>query len=240
MKTLDVPQIGKRGNTVASRNHYGPHQRKHASPNKRRTGAQFQARRGFARVSGSFADLTDEQRHAWDIAASQVKSKAVFGRSWPLTGQNFYQKINTARTALGLEPLLLPPAPVSFGASPVGPLTIANDVDGLALKLSIANVPAEDIAVYASPPCSRGRRRCWDLRLLGLLPTPDRGASDITTLYLIKYGKPSAGQRIFIASRQHLNGWQSQPALTSAVVPARKPLAPARKPRQPSRPSYHV
>jgi len=56
--------------------------------------------------------------------------------------------------------------------------------------------------------------------ILGLLPDPDRGVSDITDDYVAKYGVPRVGSRIFIETIQQINGWQDLPKRTSALVPA--------------------
>jgi hypothetical protein len=42
---------------------------------------------------------------------------------------------------------------------------------------------------------------------------------DITKLYVDKYGVPPAGKRVFIHTRQQVNGWQEAAKKTTAVVP---------------------
>ena len=55
--------------------------------------------------------------------------------------------------------------------------------------------------------------------MLGALPDPDAGVSDITDLYVAKYGVPPAGTRIFIRTRQVADGWEDLQKDTTAVVP---------------------
>jgi hypothetical protein len=47
--------------------------------------------------------------------------------------------------------------------------------------------------------------------ILGLLPDPEGGLSDITGLYLDKFSLLPAGQRIFIQTVQQINGWRDLP-----------------------------
>jgi hypothetical protein len=46
------------------------------------------------------------------------------------------------------------------------------------------------------------------------------GYSNITDLYVARYGIPTAGTRIFICTRQVLNGWEDAPKQTTAIVPS--------------------
>ena len=100
---------------------------------------------------------------------------------------------------------------------------ITRDADGLALELEVRGSPAEDVMVFASPPQSAGRAYCGDCRFLGLLPASVEGYSDITRLYIKKYGVPPANTRIFVRAWQQIEGWEcrGQMRLTQALVPAR-------------------
>jgi hypothetical protein len=54
--------------------------------------------------------------------------------------------------------------------------------------------------------------------ILGRLPAPEAGYSTITRLYVDRYGLPPAGMRVFIRTRQVLDGWEDFPLQTTAVV----------------------
>ncbi|MCX6916058.1 MAG: hypothetical protein NT167_23945, partial [Verrucomicrobia bacterium] len=60
--------------------------------------------------------LTEAQREAWCEAGSKVQSAKCLGKSGPLTGQQRFQGINSARARLGLDMLLLPPPPWSLAS----------------------------------------------------------------------------------------------------------------------------
>ena len=57
---------------------------------------------------------------------------------------------------------------------------------------------------------------------LGLLPPPIDGWSDITELYVARFGVPKAGTAIWIRTCQHIDGWTDVPKVVRARV-----LAPA-------------
>jgi hypothetical protein len=67
------------------------------------------------------------------------------------------------------------------------------------------------------------RPYCDHHRFLGLLPAPVEHVSDITRLYIRKYGVPPANTRIFIRAWQQVEGWEcrGRMRLTDALVPAR-------------------
>ena len=56
--------------------------------------------------------------------------------------------------------------------------------------------------------------------IIGPLPAPVRGGSDITELYVQKFGKPWVGSRVFIRGSQFNTGWQGEPVEFQARVPA--------------------
>jgi hypothetical protein len=163
--------------------------------------------------------LTQAQRDAWDAAGPKVQSAKRLGSSGPLTGQQHFQGINSARARLGLDMLLMPPAPVAFGPNPVGQLAITNGEGGVRLLLNISTPPAEDIMVFGQAPCNSGRRKRRNVSYLGLLPAPQAGLSDITDLYIARYGEPAAGQRVFIVTRQQKDGWEGFDQETHEIVP---------------------
>jgi hypothetical protein len=203
MKILSEPSSGKIGNRVAFISRYGQCQREYLIPKNTWSPARDHMRGTFGRLSRAWSQLlTDAQRDAWCEAASQVQSAKRLGKSGPLTGQQHFQGINSARACLGLDMLLTPPAPVVFGPNPVGQLIITNGQSGVRLLLNVTAPVAEDIMVFGQAPCPAGRRKRRNVSCLGLLPASQAGLSDITDLYVARYGEPAVGQ----SSSSHFGG----------------------------------
>ena len=161
----------------------------------------------------------DAERRVWDVCAKTMPCRSRRGRSRYLSEQKYYVKVNAARVFLGLPLLRLPPESVTFGPNPVGPLRNTRARGVLALKLSVPSTPTEHIRVLGAPPRNAGRRFCADFRYLCPLPAPRGGESDITKEYIKKFGIPRAGMRIFIQTRQQVDGQQDLPVQTDAIVP---------------------
>ena len=224
MKTLDVPSSGKCGNTIASRNHYGPYVRRSARPakrsTKRPTAAQRRTQAEKRAVAKVLEDLTDEQIRGWVLAAKLEKSKSRLGKRYPLTWQAYFHRVNDPRPGLGLDLLMDAPAQAQFGPNPVGRLIITNSGGQIALNLEVSGRPLAAIMVFGAKPCRRTILKCFKCPRLGPLPKGPGGLIDITRLFVEKHGWPEAGQRVFIRTRQYLDGGHDEFQETSAVVPA--------------------
>ena len=197
-----------------------------------RTPARDHKRGAFgnlARVWGR--TLTEAQRQAWKAAGLKVQSAKRLGQSGPLTGEQHFQGINSARAQIGREPLWEPPAQVRLGPSPVAQLIINNGEDGVRLLLKVAGPVIEDIMVFGQAPCSAGRTKRRNVSYLGLLPAPQGGMSDITEPYVARYGEPRVGEKVFIVTRRQKDGWLLVPGkwtLQEAMAFCKRLNAPAR------------
>jgi len=219
MRTLDGPQVGAQGDTVASRNHYGQHLRKRGHPRRRLTVARFQSDTAMRIVAEAWNSLSDEQRDRWYVAGPHVPSRKVLGKAGRLDGRGFFFKVNLPRARLGQDLLLEPPAQATFGENPAVAFTITNDKWDIAMELTLTRAPAGELMLWASPPCNAGKRRNWDYRVLGLLPTPVAGANNFRRLYVRRFGVPPVGAKVFLRVREQTNGWRGEPWEGSAVVP---------------------
>jgi hypothetical protein len=219
MRTLDGPQTGARGDVVASRNHYGQHLRKRGCPAKRHTVARFKSDTAMRIVAEAWNHLAEEQRDRWCLAGPHVPSRKVLGKAGRLDGRGFFSKINLPRARLGQELLLEPPAQAEFTQNPAVAFTITNDKWDIAMQLTLARAPTGELMLWASPPCNAGKRRNWDYRVLGLLPSPLAGANNFRRLYVRRFGVPPAGMKVFLRVREQTNGWRGAPWEASAVVP---------------------
>jgi hypothetical protein len=219
MRILDIPQTGKIGTTVSVRTRYGQIRRRYAVPGKAPSPAQLQIRGAFGRVRFLWRTLTDEQRDTWTTPGKDANSQPVLGQSGGLPGYLLFMKINSILAYQGLPPVLTPTERPTFGDNPVRELVITNAGGVTDLKLSVPTAPTMDILVLGTRPCSPGITFAKHFAILGRLPAPDAGYSTITQLYVERYGVPPAGMRVFIRTRQVLNGWEDYPVQTTFVVP---------------------
>ena len=83
--------------------------------------------------------------------------------------------------------------------------------------------------VLGAAPCSAARRKCRKPAYLGLLPAPEGGVSDITEMYVQRYGEPKAGERVFIRTRQQTNGWEGWDKDVNDLVPVSQGGTAARR-----------
>jgi len=242
MRIVDVPQRGKRGKIVASRNRYGQYLKELVPPKQPRTASQRGVWNSLTGLWPVWNEISDERREAWRRLAARIRSRRILGQSGPLDGPTLFRKLNTVLQTCGRERLLDPPPLPVFGPNPVTGLVIREGKGGVALKVKLSpklrweDRPAEeDLMVFAWAPCNAGVDKNSHYAFLGLLPAPKNGESDITEMYLKKlkawrrlkdrcYQLPLEGSRIFIRVWQQANGWENRLWMfrASVLVPPRR------------------
>ncbi len=188
----------------------------------RRTAAQRRAQQEMTQCSQGWNNLlTEDQRIEWRRLTETLPRRVRKGHLYRLRGHQVFKAINTVLGLLGREPRTDPPPTPKFGVNPQVTLHIKGAAKGPTLKLRLSEPPTEDIMVFASPPWKAGRTYCNDYRFLGLLPAPVNGWSDITRLYIKKFGVPPPNSRVFIRTWQQVDGWEHRALmkLTNALVP---------------------
>jgi hypothetical protein len=220
MKILDIPQSGRCGTYVSYRSPFGGCRRQYVVPANTQTEARERMRRAFGGYARAWSGLlTQAQREAWNAASPKVKSAKRLGQAGPLSGQQHFQGISSARACIGRGMLLLPPEPVVFDPNPVGQLVITNDDSGVRLLVKVSGPMTADIMVFGQAPCSQGRMKRRNVSYLGLLSAAQNGLSEVTALYVARFGQPHPGQKVFIVTRQQKDGWEDYDKETNEIVP---------------------
>jgi hypothetical protein len=220
MKVIDTPRTGKIANQVAYLSPFGQCYRQLVIPRDTQSPARSRMRDILGATSNGWSlRLTEPQRQRWTLAAQNAPSHPSLGQYSHLSGQQFYNQINSTLLCVGRPPVDEPPAPVAFGPCPVGDLAIVPDPQGNArLRLDVGAV-TEDIMLFGQAPCSPGRMKPRRVVYLGLLGPATNGQCDITDLYVARLGPLSPGRKIFIITRQHRSGWQGPDHVSSGIVP---------------------
>ena len=190
----------KQGQVVRSR----PRRPPPATPDRER------ARANLGRVASLWRTLSNQQFAAWAAAA----------RKEGMLPYRFFCQINGTLAAYGQPRLLDPPKREKLRPNPVEALEIRNQRGEITLRLRVPVAPAQFTFVFGVRWCSRGisvpRRNGV---LLGPLPQAVQGWSDITDHYVKKFAKPPPGSRIFIWTRQVINGRKDVLKRTCVDVP---------------------
>jgi hypothetical protein len=132
----------------------------------------------------------------------------------------FFSQINGALAAAELPLLMDPPKREKLRPNPVGELEILNRGGVITLRLRVPRTPA-------------GTRLCWALAGAAAASGPPATASPLSancprrwavgaispTSTWDAFGKPPVGRRVFIRTRQLINGWQDGFKETCADVP---------------------
>ncbi|MCX6930134.1 MAG: hypothetical protein NT154_44020 [Verrucomicrobia bacterium] len=221
MRTVDGPRSGKRGKVVASRNRFGQYERALGAQQEGGTPARWRVWQNMSDFSRLWNRLTEEQRTGWRRLAEQHHSRHRLGQSGKLDGQKLFTKLNLVLATCGREPLLDAIPCGQFTPNPVAAIRISTIDDRFELKLKVHGTPAEDIMVFASPPCNAGRAYCSIFSFIGLLPPAVGAECDMRKQYLRKlkqwrvltdkrFHVPLEGARVFFRAVQQVNGWENE------------------------------
>jgi hypothetical protein len=217
-KVIGPPQSGRVGNVVFRMTKTGLVASQFVVPRNPRTPKQQLGRAVLGMVTGHWRALSAEDQDAWCLGGADPYTMSRLGRTAPLSGFHYYARINNARAAIGLSRFNRPPAIPSFGLNTTGPLAITIAAGVITLKLPVVSLPTQYVLVEGAAPCSGGVRYAKHYPFLGFLPEPVDGSSDITALYVARYGVPPVGAAILLRTRQHIDGWTDKPIVTRAVV----------------------
>ena len=220
MKVSSIPKSGRKGSVVYLNSRYGKVAREYVRPSNPRTPEQQDHRNNVRAVSGRWRTLTPEQHAAWRMAAANNDFVTETGRRVRRNGYNFFVSLNSRRADLDLPQFDLPPAEPVFSLNPVVELVITNTGGKITLKLRVPSPPAQYTLVQGAAPVRTAVRCVQHFPFLGLLPPPTDGWSDITELYVARYGVPGAGTAICIRTCQHIDGWTDVPKVAHFRVRA--------------------
>ena len=220
MKISSIPKSGRKGSVVYVNTRHGKVARQYVRPRDPRTLEQQRKRSNLVAVCNRWRTLTPEQRAAWRIASANNYFVTETGRRVRLNCYNFFVSLNMRRADLDLPQFDLPPAEPVFPTNPVAELVVTNTGGEITLKLRVPSPPAQYTLVQGAAPVRTGVRCVQHFPFLGLLPPPTDGWSDITELYVARYGAPKAGTAIWIRTCQHIDGWTDRPKVAHARVPA--------------------
>jgi hypothetical protein len=214
MKLSSIPKSGRKGSVVYLNTRYG----KVARPRNPRTPEQQTHRSNLLAVLRHWRTLSPEQRAAWCIAAANKSFVTEKGRQVRFNGYNFFASLNTRRADLDLPQFDLPPAEPVFSPNPVAELAVTNTGGRITLKLRVPSPPAKYTLVQGAKSVRTAVRCVQHFPFLGLLPPPKDGWSDITELYVARFGVPKAGTAIWIRTCQQIDGWTDVPKKAHARI----------------------
>jgi hypothetical protein len=224
MKILGIPRSGRDKNYVYYLRGRTLCRRRYVRPRDPRTPAQILARAAFGAASKMWSQngrLREEQRQAWRGAGAKIQSRPRLFQSGPLSGQQLFVGRGSVLLRLGRELRLDVTRAVASITSAVDGLSLSYDGGRMRIKLRVPGPVVGDVMVFGAAPCSVNRKQWRTGAWLGLLPAPVMGESDITAMYVAKYGEPEPGRKVFIRIRGQRSGWKGGDTVLGEVVPAK-------------------
>jgi len=162
-------------------------------------------------VSARWHTLNPDQEAAWRALAAKTYFITDTGSRVRRNCYNWFVSLNTRRADLGLPQFDVPPAEPVFPTNPVKELAYTWTDGQFSLLARVDGTPEQLILVQAARPVSSGVRCVQHFPLRGLLPPPDGDWSNITDLYVGRYGVPKPNQAVWVRFCQHIDGFIDVP-----------------------------
>jgi hypothetical protein len=176
-----------------------------------RTADQQGHRSNVRAVSARWHTLNPDQEAAWRALAAKTYFITDTGSRVRRNCYNWFVSLNTRRADLGLPQFDVPPAEPVFPTNPVKELAYTWTDGKFTLLARVEGTPGQLILVQGARPVSSGVQCVQHFPWLGLLPPPKDGWSNITDLYVARYGVPKPNQAIWIRFCQHIDGFIDVP-----------------------------
>jgi len=220
MKIESIPKSGRQGDVVFVKGRYGNVVRTFAPPSNPRTADQQAHRQNILAVSRRWRTLSLEQRGSWRVLAAKTYFVNDEGERVRLNCFKLFVSLNTRRADLGVPQFDIAPAEPVFSPTPIRELAVTYPGGKFTLKLRVEGTPAQLILVQGARPVRSCVRYVWHFPFLGLLPPPIDGWSDITEMYVARFGVPKPGTAVWIRTCQQIDGFIDLPKALRFRIPA--------------------
>lgn len=219
MKMQSIPKRGRVGSVIYCKGRYGNVAREYVPPYNPQTPQQQSHRQNILAVSRRWRTLSLDHCGTWRALAAKTYFVNDEGEQVRLNCFKLFVKVNTRRADLGLPQFDVAPAQPVFSPSPVKELAVTYPDGKFTLKVRVDGTPAHYILAQGARPVRSSVRSVQHFPLLGLLPSPIDGWSDITELYVARYGVPEAGTAVWIRTCQHIDGFTDVPKVLCVRIP---------------------
>lgn len=167
--------------------------------------------------ASNWRDLTALQRAGWNDLGNFFTRTDSLGSYYNLTGFQAFCSVNNNRLAAGDTVLL--DAPAYAIPDPLATITPTITSASFSVAYTVTPLPASTrLFISASLQRSAGRGFEGDLRLITVTAAAAASPTNLLSAYQARFGVPVTGNRIFVSGQTYLNGFLSQPLLTSQVV----------------------
>ncbi len=198
MKSLSRPQSGSIAGQTHTRARGSQTVRSRRSPVQRVPNFFAAPNRGFfGQLSSQFSQLSSARQLAWRVAADSHPHTDPLGQPVSAGAKGLFIALNMAPLIFGNPVFLDPPRSwVVFNA--VVNSFVADNVAGLQVDLGGGGGPSDAQLISVSTPGSSGSVRPRVFSIVDQLAGNSTGIDDITGAFVLLYGAPAAGQRIWV------------------------------------------
>ncbi len=194
---------GKAGSIVAARNKGGLYVKPRRIPRNPRTRAQMSTRGILSSNSKAWETLTQLQRDAWNIAATNYQGSKNFGENVKLSGINAFVKFNNNLSMIGQPPINEPPVIPEFPIFNIASVIYTPAEENTPAKIEITLGGSQINADYfivcrATAAFPQGRETMTSaLRNIYTQVSDETNKIEIYDDYLAKFGTfPEIGKKI--------------------------------------------
>jgi hypothetical protein len=220
MKIQSIPKSGRQGDVVFVKGRCGNVVRPFVPPSNPRTADQQAHRQNILAVSRRWQRLSLEQVGTWRALAASTSFVNDKGKRVRLNCFKLFVSLNTRRADLGLPQFDVAPPEPAFSTSPVVELAVTYPGGKFTLQIRVDGTPAQLILVQGARPVRSCVRYVLHFPFLGLLPPPVDGWSDITEMYVARFGVPKPGTAVWIRTCQQIDGFIDVPKQLRFRIPA--------------------
>lgn len=216
---LVVDGRGKLGGHVAAQNRGGSYLRTKVTPSNPQSTFQTGVRNLFGNISAGWSTLTASQRAAWNSAVDDWKRTNIFGDLKIPSGKALYQRLNQQAQVVGYSALDTPPAKEDIPDSNV--VVVAIDTTAQTITpTGLYNGTDATVQYFSSGVVSAGTSFVKNLmRVFGHSNGAAFHPSTAYTHYVIRFGAPTPGEKIFIGFKIVLPTGQASPMqVVEAIV----------------------
>jgi hypothetical protein len=171
------------------------------------------------KIAAAWNNLTEDQRLTWEEADRKNRRGSRAFTKRRRSGRLLFTQVSERRLALGQELLAVAPDSNSYAETPIMAFSIANHAGRPRLQLTLLKGEPQGVMVSSYRPLNGGVMKWRKFTRLGLLPAPIAGVSDISRLYVAKYGRPPVGKKVFVRIQQMNDYLGSLVQVMCAVVP---------------------